>query len=179
MSCIAFAPLREIAVHSLYVREDRALFTRNHLPKCLRLQAPPPRTNQFAAKTFTPSNRGAVALTMSRCVREVAAVLSSATPLTINEVERVSDCLASRADHARSDATLPPARARHRPFARGNLGRGRARRDHDEGRGGSAEQGAGYVFPLYRDRPADPWDHAGGQAREIADEASIFGRDYA
>jgi hypothetical protein len=94
MSRMALAPVTEVAVHALQVREYRSLLARNHLPKHASAQAPRPRLNQLATKTLTPSNRGTVALSMPASVpktERVQAILSATAPSRLGKpVERVA-----------------------------------------------------------------------------------------
>src|SRR5262245_59355674 len=143
MSGMTFSPFREVAIDALQVRQHRFPLASNLLPKPSSAQASRSCPNQLATKPLTPSNRGAVALTMSRRVRKVAAVLSSAAPFTIDPVQRIAARFASRADEPRSDSALPPAHDRHRPFLQDDRDLVPAGRDHGEGRGGPRERGAG------------------------------------
>jgi hypothetical protein len=128
---MTLSPFREVAIHSLQVREHRSLLTRDHLPKCTGFQAPRSRTNQPAPKPLTSSNRGAIALAMPRCIGEVPAPKTSAPPFTGNPVERVAGCLAVWANHSRPDPALSPADGWHRPFLETDLDLGPAGLDHD------------------------------------------------
>src|SRR5262249_50703136 len=107
--------------------------------------------NQLPPKTLTPSNRGAIALTMARCIGKIAARGTSASPFTSNPVERVAGCFTARANHSPPDPALTPAHGRHGPLAQTDLDLDASRRDHDHplaGPGDLRVEGAGMVFPL-------------------------------
>src|SRR6516165_5975312 len=114
MSCIASAPLTDVSVHTLQVREHCSPFARNHLPQHASLQALRSRPNELTAEPRAPGDRRTVALTMPTRIREVEA--ASTTPLTIDPVQRVAAHLAPRADHSRPDAALATANRRHGPL---------------------------------------------------------------
>jgi hypothetical protein len=81
-----------------------------------------------------------------------------------------------RAQKTRSDAALPSARARHRPFAQSNFGLGLAGQDHDPIGGGPGKLRVEGVGKVLRPRERDATelrDHAGRQSQAFADEAMV------
>src|SRR5262245_58542778 len=182
-SAMTLAPPCQIAVHAFEVREHRSLLARNHLPKHARFQAPRSRSNELAPKPLTSSDCRTVSLTMSRPVRKIPAACPPAAPRTINPMQRIARGFAARADHARSDSTLPPPDGRHRPLAQSDLDLDAGRRDHDAGAAGPGnprERSAGMVLrPRQRERSPDLRDGSDGQARCVAGEASIWVRGFA
>src|SRR5262245_26403415 len=97
-SRMAFAPLREIAIDLLQMRDHRSLLTRNHLPKHARFQAPRCRPNELAPKPRTTRDRWTISLTMTTGIREVEAAATSTSP-PANPVQRVTARSTPRADH--------------------------------------------------------------------------------
>jgi hypothetical protein len=136
MSCIAFAPLREIAIDSLQVRQHRSLFMHNHLPKQSSAQASWWCPKKLAPKPLAPSNRWTIALLMTTSVRKIPAPGTSATPLAINPVQCVAGSVAPRAREPRPDPALPPAHGRHGPLAQDDLNLDPARLDHNHASAG-------------------------------------------
>jgi len=90
MSSITFTPLCEIVAHPAHVRDHRSFLALDFLAKLASAQAPRRCSYQLAAKTFTASNRRAVALTMPNRIREISARRPPAPPLTINPVNRIT-----------------------------------------------------------------------------------------
>jgi hypothetical protein len=145
MSRMAFTPFREVAINALKVRQHRSSFASNLLPKLSRLQASRSRSYQLPPKTLTPSNRGAIALPMSRRMRKVEAASTSTSPLA-NPMERITGRFAAWADQARPDPALTPAHGWHRPFLQSDLDLDASRLDHDRlsaGPGKPRERGVG------------------------------------
>jgi hypothetical protein len=179
MSCIAFAPLREIAIDTLQVRQHRSLFMHNHLPKQSSAQASWWCPKKLAPKPLAPSNRWTIALLMTTSVRKIPAPGTSATPLAINPVQRVAGRVAPRAREPRPDPALPPAHGRHGPLAQDDLNLDPARLDHNHASAGPGKprmEGVGLVSPLQDDRSVEPRDSSDGQAWCIADEAATWTR---
>src|SRR5215472_3825617 len=172
MSCMAFTPFREIAVHALQVRKHCSLLARDHLAKHASAQASWRCPYQLAPKSVASSNRVAVTLTMANREREVQTVFPSAPPLA-DPVERISGGTAPRTNHSRPHPALSSAHDRHRPFAEHDLGLGPAGRDHGAGRGDPYERGVGYHRPLQHDRSPDFWEPSHGQTGRVAREATI------
>jgi len=133
------------------MRKHRALFTRNHLPKHASFQASRWRSYELAAKTLTPADRCAVSSLMPASERKIAARSSPAAPHAVNEVERVANTGALRANHAPANSALAPAHGRHRPFPERDLDLDPAHRDHDgEGRVSEALATPGQLSVIVR-----------------------------
>src|SRR5215813_11979394 len=122
MSRMTFAPFVESAVHAFQMRDHRFSLAPNLLPKHPSAQAPRSCSDKRASKSNASGNARAVTHLMPTSVRKVAARRSTAAPRAVNEVERIANAGAVRANHAPPEPALPALHDRHRPLAERDLG---------------------------------------------------------
>src|SRR5215471_6164706 len=139
----ALSPLREVLIHPPDTREHHRFLLRNLLPEPLSAQASWRYSRKLAQKARASTDGRAVALSMSRCVREVEAATATASPLAVDPMQRVPARFAPRANHPRPDPALTETNDRHRPLAKLDLDFEAAGLEQGAGGGSPRERGAG------------------------------------
>src|SRR5262245_37015808 len=111
---MTLSPFREVAIYFLEMRKHHLSLTRNHLTKCPSFQASTRHSRELPQEPSAPSDCRTITFAVAANIREIKTPSPSTSPLAPEPVERVA-ARSAPAHKSHPDATLPPARTRHRP----------------------------------------------------------------